>query len=178
MFANKFDTVSHRITDLFNPLPANREVCRSSHGYCKHTQEFCWHIDRDKDERMIKRSCKIKIGCGKQPIRTNTLPISAPNKWRQNRVHSTEKTSPIPLRRLPIPCSDLQQRMGYQCVDHDQESGLKKTPEVNHTECQLQHASSWFCTYRLTCLLIYSHLCLDLNPVWPLHVILLPLMST
>jgi hypothetical protein len=104
MLTNEFDTATHCITNLLNPLTTNDDGCRNFHGYCKLTEVLCWHMNGDKDERMVIFSCKTKIGCGKEPVRTHTLPITAANKWRQERVHSTEKTTLIPLHRpSPLP---------------------------------------------------------------------------
>lgn len=64
----------------------------------------CWQ--QGYWQRQAKRSVrKTKTDCGKQPIRTNTFPISAANKWRQERVHSTEKTTLIPSSpQTLLPC--------------------------------------------------------------------------
>jgi hypothetical protein len=157
MLANKFDTVTHRIASLLNPLTTNGDGCRSFHGYCKHTEELCWHTGKDKDERMIKTSCKTKIGCGKQPIRTNTLPVSAANKWRQERVHSTEKASPIPLHTLLVSCYDLQQHQitsvwtAIQNLDWSKSTMLIRRYTLIRRDTTVKIVrSSWFCTYRLT----------------------------
>jgi hypothetical protein len=138
MLTDESDTTTHCIKNLLNPLTATGAGCRNFHGHRKHRGEPCWHTDEDKDGLMAESSCQTKIVCGKQPIRTNTLPISAANKWRQESVHSTEKTTTIPLHtphtplQLPRPPARLDVAVPSGISVQDTAQYIKSRPKQLH----------------------------------------------
>ena len=98
VLANGSGTATHCMKILLNPWHTTETTVEMS------TTVQCWQ--QGYWQRQADRSVgKTRTNCGKRPIRTNTFPISAANKWRQKRVHSTEKTTLIPCSpQTLLPC--------------------------------------------------------------------------